>query len=178
MTILDNDPAPTLSVLNETANETDGTASVTVALSGASSGGVSVDVTTQGLVAVAGVDYVSTTATLTWAPDETGDKVFVVPLIDNINVTGPRLVTVSLANARTDAASADGVVVGNGFGVLKIIDDEAPQITEIPGLTSLGLVAVAVGVGVLLRRRLRAFGREPPSQSSPSGSGRGRMAGA
>ena len=169
VTILDNDPTPSLSVLNETANETDGTANVTVTLSGASSGGVSVDVTTQGLVAVAGIDYVSTTATLTWAPDESGDKVFVVPLINNANVTGPRLVTVALVNARTDAASAEGVVVGNGFGVLKIIDDEAPQITEIPGLTPLGLVAVAVGVGVLLRRRLRAFGREPPSQSSPGG---------
>ena len=131
-------------------------ATVTVDLSGASSGGVSVDAETQDQTAVAGIDYVSTSVTLTWAPDETGSKTFVVSLIDDSNVVGPTLVRLVLSNARTNAASAEGVVVIDGIGLLKIIDDEAPQITEIPGLTLAGMMAMAIALGVVLRRRFRA----------------------
>lgn len=126
VSITDNDPAPTLTIQDVTANENDGTATTAVTLSGASSAGVSVDVSTVDFASTAGQDYVSTTATLVWAPDETGAKSFSVPLIDDGDVEGPKIVTLLLSNERTNATSSEGVLVSDGIGTLKIIDDEAP----------------------------------------------------
>ena len=87
---------------------------------------MSVDVSTVDFASTAGQDYVSTTATLVWAPDETGAKSFSVPLIDDGDVEGPKIVTLLLSNERTNATSSEGVLVSDGIGTLKIIDDEAP----------------------------------------------------
>ena len=160
VTILDDDPAPTLSVLDLTVNETDGTASITVTLSGASDVEVSVDASTQDVAAVAGVDYVSTSVTLTWAPTESGDRTFLVPLINDGIVEGPRLVTIVLSNARTSPARPGGAIIADQFGGLKIIDDEAPHITEIPALTWVGMMAMVLALSTLLHLRFRAARRE------------------
>ena len=144
--ITDNDPAPTLTIQDVTANENDGTATTAVTLSGASSAGVSVDVSTVDFASTAGQDYVSTTATLVWAADETGSKFFNVTLIDDGDVEGPKIVTLLLSNERTNATSSEGVLVSDGIGTLKIIDDEAPSITQIPAL---GWPAMLILAGLL-----------------------------
>ena len=162
--VLDDDPAPTMAIGDLTVTETDGTAPVTVVLSGASSGGVRVDVATRQGTATAGVDYVSTTATLTWSPDESGAKVVVVPLIDDGAVEGAEYVEVALTNAATVGASAEGVTVGDSSAVLKIVDDEAPTLTAIPAVDPRGLITLAALVAAaLLWMQRRSPGKNVPS---------------
>jgi chitinase len=77
-TILDNDPAPTLSVNNVSVNEStffSSTATFTVTLSGASSQQVTVNFATANGTATAGSDYTARTGTLTFAPGTTTQTV-------------------------------------------------------------------------------------------------------
>ena len=159
VTILDADPAPRLSVLDKTVNETDGTAEVAVVLTGASNGGVSVKATVLGEDrAIAGLDFVSTTQTLTWAPDETGTKFFSVPLLDDPDIEGSERAVIALSNATTTGPSAEGVVVEVSQAELKIIDDEAPNIDRLPGVLPVGMIALAAVLAVMVAVGFRPKG--------------------
>ena len=151
VTIADADPAPKLAILDKTANETDATTTLTVSLTGSSSGGVSVDVTPSGGTATAGADYTLHTTTLTWAAEESGSKTVTVTLLDDSNIEGAELAIIALFGETTTGPSAEGVVVEDGSGSLKIIDDEAPL--AIPSLTWWGLVAAAFLFAATLVRR-------------------------
>ena len=155
VTIVDNDPAPSLAISDQTANEADGTASVSVTLTGASSGGVSVEASASQGSATPGLDYASTTATLVWAPDEGGSKDLTVSLIDDNTVEGAEFVVVELDNPTTPGQSAEGVTVSDGSSILKIIDDEAPTSTTIPGITPWGLIVLTVLIAASLVWRRR-----------------------
>ena len=93
ITITDDDAEPTLVVSDLTINEsvTGGKATITVALTGASSEEVTVDYATADSTAKAGNDYVATNGTLTWAAEATGSKTFDVTIktddIDEPNET-------------------------------------------------------------------------------------------
>ena len=156
LTIVDDDPAPRLTIWDQTSNEGTGNATVTVNLVGASSGGVSVEVVTAGGTATPGLDYASTSTSVTWAPDESGDKTAAVTLIDDGDVEGAEYVTLQLRNATTSGPSAEGVVVDYDLAVLKIIDDEAPHLTEVPGLSPWGMAVLVAALGGYMALRSRA----------------------
>lgn len=157
VTIADADPAPKLAILDRTANETDATTTVTVSLTGSSSAGVSVDVTPSGGTATPGADYTLPTTTLTWAAEESGSKSVTVTLLDDANIEGAEIALIALVGETTTGPSAEGVVVEDGSGSLKIIDDEAPL--AIPSLTWWGLVAAAfLFAATLLRQGLVRLG--------------------
>ena len=112
-TIIDNDPAPSLTINDSTITEGDnGTSNLTltVNLSGASGKTVTANYTTADGTATAGVDYTATTGTLTFNPGQTSQTI-VIPItgdrLDEIDET----LTVTLNNP-TNATIADGTGVG------------------------------------------------------------------
>ena len=161
VTIVDDDPAPSLAISDQTANEVDGTASVSVTLTGASSGGVSVEAFTSEGSATPGLDYASTTTTLVWAPDEGGSKDLTVSLIDDNEVEGAEFVVVELDNPTTPGPGPEGVTVSDGSAILKIIDDEAPTLTSIPGVAPWGLIVLTVSIAASLVWRRRRPSKLP-----------------
>jgi Calx-beta domain len=117
-TILDNDPAVSLSVNDVSAPESAGTASFTVSLSGVSGKVVTVDYTTADGTATAAADYGSAQGTLVFLPGETSKSVSVALVDDNVVEQDE---TFSLDFSRVvNALLADGQ--GNGT----ILDDDAP----------------------------------------------------
>ena len=159
VTVMNDDTPPALSVADLTVNETDSLAPVTITLSGTSSGAVSVDVFTVEGTATAGLDYTSTTAQLTWAAEENGAKVVMVPLIDDGEVEGAEFLLVVLTNATTTVPGPGGVIVTDGSAVLNIIDDEFQSLIAVPGITQWGLIAVTVllATGLVWARRRPAI---------------------
>ena len=83
-TILDNDPAVSLSVDDISAPESAGTASFTVSLSGVSGKVITVDYTTADGTATAAADYGSAQGTLVFLPGETSKSVSVALVDDNV----------------------------------------------------------------------------------------------
>ena len=125
-----------LAPTNPTVNETDGTAVLTVTLSLASSGTVTVDYATSDIIADAGMDYTATSGTLTFMPGETSKTITITILNDTVyetlerfevslsNPTGAALSTASLANVtivNDDAvptASMADVIVNEDTGTM------------------------------------------------------------
>ena len=152
VTITDDDNAPSLAVANQKIVETAAgaatttSATITVTLTGASSGGVTTTVVTAVSVAAdatttvtssatAAKDYQTTSAVLTWAPDETGDKTFVVKVIDDAIEEDLETVVLVITNTTT-ATSTLGVTVSDNWGLLRIVDDEPAA--KVVGITSDG----------------------------------------
>ncbi len=91
VTINDNDTvtsAVALSAGTYSVNESAGTASIPVVLTGASSGTVSVTYSTADSTALNGTDYTSASGTLTWSAGSTGAKYVTVPLTNEGLSTG------------------------------------------------------------------------------------------
>ncbi|MEQ1860602.1 MAG: Calx-beta domain-containing protein [Chthoniobacteraceae bacterium] len=114
-TIIDDDPAPTLSLVGGSVFEGDAGTQLlvfTVNLNGGSELPVTVDFATQDGTATAGADYAATTVSLTFAPGETSQTVTVDVLGDAI-VEGDETVTGTLSNAvnaTIATASATGTI--------------------------------------------------------------------
>jgi len=113
-------------------NENAGSAIVTVRRGGGSAGTLSVSVATltnavpAATTAVPGIDYIATTNTLIWNPNDVADKTLTVPLIDNQIVDGNRSLNVRLFNPMVNSLPPTNVVVGSGSNsVLTILDDDA-----------------------------------------------------
>ena len=124
VTIVDNDPVPSIAITNTSVNEGDtGTVSavVTVTLSAVSAQTVTVAYATANGTATAGADYVSSSGTLTFAPGVTSLPVTVVvngDTIDEANET----IQVNLTNP-TNAT------IATARGIITIVDDDPPLIS-------------------------------------------------
>jgi hypothetical protein len=112
------------------ANETDGTATITVTRTGSTAGATTVDFTTRNGSAIAGLDYGTTSGTLTFAPGETS-QTFTVPVLDDAQGEGDETVTLFLGTP------SDGAFLGaNNVSTLRInandaVDTTAPKITSV-----------------------------------------------
>ena len=93
------------SAANYQVNENQGTAAITVARSGGSTGSVSVNYATSDGSAAAGSDYTPATGTLTFADGET-TKSFTIPIINDTAVENPETVLLTLSNPTGGAALA------------------------------------------------------------------------
>ena len=127
-----------LAPTNPLVNETDWTVVLTVNLSPASSGTVTVDYATSDITEDAGMDYTATSGTLTFMPGETSKTITIPILNDTVyetverfhvtlsNPTGAALSAASLANviiSSDDAvptASMEDVIVNEDAGTLAL----------------------------------------------------------
>ena len=71
---------------------------ITVVRAGVTNTAVSVDYFTTPGTAVAGLDYVPVTGTLSWAPNDPAAKTFLVPIVDNTSLNTDRTFFVHLTN--------------------------------------------------------------------------------
>ena len=127
-----------LAPVNPTVDETDGTVVLTVNLSPASSGTVTVDYATSDITADAGMDYTATSGTLTFMPSETSKTITIPILNDTVyelterfrvtlsNPTGAALSAASLANVNISSddavptASMEDVIVNEDAGTMTL----------------------------------------------------------
>jgi PKD repeat protein len=125
-TILDNDEAPTLAILDKTITEGDnGTqiATFTVSLSAASAKPITVKYATADGTALAGTDYTATSGAITFAPGETTKTVEVQVLGDTLDEFDETFFLNIL-----DATNA---TIAKTTGVGTIIDNDAPPVLTI-----------------------------------------------
>jgi hypothetical protein len=102
-----------------TYNEADGTATITVMLTGSPTGKVTVDFATSEGTATAGTDYVATSGTLTWQTSEGGtSKSFTITLLDDSFVEWTETVNLTLSNPVNATLGAQDTAV------LDILDDD------------------------------------------------------
>ncbi len=115
--------------------EPDGFAAITVQRVGGTDGTVAVNFTTGDGSAEAGNDYAITSGIFVWADGDGADRVFDVPIVDDVSVEAPETVNLILSNP------AGGAVLGDpSEATLTILDDEV-TVPAIPTLGHLGLVA-------------------------------------
>ena len=121
-TIVDNDPAPVLNITGPaTINETAGTATYTVTLTGNTSLPVTVNYGTANGTATSGTDYTSASGTLTFAVGETS-KTITVPILNDFKVENSENYTISLS-------SPTNATINTGSVTTSIIDDDfAPHV--------------------------------------------------
>ena len=123
VTILDNDPAPTIDVNNATVSEGAGVAVFTVSLSALSGRTISVDYATADNTAIAGLDYTAAgPQTLTFAPGETSKDVW-ISIFDDLLSEGSESFQFNLSNP---VAAALGVATGIGT----ILDNDALPVVD------------------------------------------------
>ena len=109
-TITDDDPAPSLSIDDVTADEGAGTMTFTVSLSSVSGQAVSVGFTTTDGTAVAPDDYTTTSGTLTIAAGSVTGPI-AVTIIDDAEIESAETFTLDLSNA-VNATLSDNQGVG------------------------------------------------------------------
>ena len=115
-TIIDNEGQPSLSINDVTVNESAGTATFTVTLSGPSAGPVTVDFATANGSATAGLDYTGQNGTVTFAPGTTTQTI-TIPILEDTLVEGAETYTVNLINA-------SGATITDNQGLGTIIDND------------------------------------------------------
>ncbi|MBE2220109.1 MAG: protein kinase [Anaerolineae bacterium] len=128
LTVIDTDDIPKLSISDVTVSEADGSAKITVAVSGDNFDTASVDYATAGGTAVAGTDYTTTTGTLTWEKGDTDDQTITIPLLNNQIDQPDRTFVVSLTNA-------ENATIQTGSATVTITDDDAEPTITISDLT-------------------------------------------
>ena len=99
------------------------TTTVLVTLDGYASGGVQVDVTASEGTATAGQDFVASTTTLVWGPNQSGTRSAIVTLTDDGAEEDAETVLLSLSNASSSGAGL-AVVVAVPTSTLTLVDDE------------------------------------------------------
>ena len=135
VTIEDTTDLPTIDVVAQVVNETDGTITITVTRSGSLDRASSVDYQLTDDTALDGVDYATTRGTLEFDAGESS-KTFTVSITDNNSYVGNRNFNVVLDNAVDATINSDSVAI-------TILEDEQP--TEI---SIVGDVVVAEDAGV------------------------------
>jgi uncharacterized repeat protein (TIGR01451 family) len=128
LTILDDDAAPMVDFTTPTYSVSEDagpagvvSATITVTLSAPSGLTVTVDYATGGGTAVAGVDYVTTSGTLTFTPGVVF-QTFTVPITDDLEHEYDETVALDLSDAQ------NATVGGNDPATLVIEDDDAPTV--------------------------------------------------
>ena len=141
-TIVDNDGPqpppglPTLSIFDVAVTEGSGSAVFRVGLNKQSGDVVTVEYATSDGTAAAGLDYTSTSATLTFEPGDTR-KTVAVPVLDDRAVEGNETFTVRLSGPR-NATLRDSEATGT------IRDDDGDETLPPSGLPALAIYDVAV----------------------------------
>jgi YD repeat-containing protein len=154
-TIVDTSlPAITMGAV--TVDETAGTATFNVTMSGASSRTVTVNFATANGTAVAGADYIATSGTLSFAPGETTQSVTVVILDDNLyEGAAPETFLLNLSSPLYAA-------LGTSFVTGSIVDNERAPTLSVSnasateggyavfdlGLSSVSAIATTVGLAL------------------------------
>lgn len=123
LTIFDDDTNIYFSAATYSANEHDGTATISVSRYGCGFcewGPMSVNYATiAGGTASAGSDYTATSGTVSWGAGETDDKVFTITLLNDSLLEGNETIHLELT------APTDGATLGpQNTAVLNIVDDE------------------------------------------------------
>jgi hypothetical protein len=126
--INDNDPLPTVSVLDASALEGAGTMTFTVNLSAASGKTITVNYATSNGTAIAPGDYTTTTGTLTFVPGDTSESILVpiVPDLLDEGVSEAFTVTLSLPS---NVTLADATATGT------ITDDDDPPVVSVNSIS-------------------------------------------
>jgi hypothetical protein len=109
------DDEPRISSGSAYANAWDGFMTFTVSLSAAYDQAVTVNYATQDYTAIAGVNYMATSGTLTFAPGETS-KTITVAIIQNYNPVSTTEFLVNLSGASANALIVGGQGSGTIFG--------------------------------------------------------------
>lgn len=120
VTVQDNDDLPQVVIddvefLESDADEVD--AIFTVTLTGESQPTVYVDFATAGGTAISGVDFQSTTGTLSWGAHDTSARTIAVPVFDDLLREYDETASISLSNPVD-------LVIADGTGSLTIIDED------------------------------------------------------
>ena len=108
-------PPPSISIDDIVVDEAAGTATLTVTLTRAASGGETVDFTTFGSTALAGSDYTADAGTVTFASGET-EKTITISITNDSVYEGSEILEVHLANP-------SGLVISDDIGTITIVDD-------------------------------------------------------
>jgi hypothetical protein len=116
------------------ASESGGSATISIARTGGSSGPVSIGFSTVNGTAIVGADYTFTSGVRTWAAGDTANKTFTVPIINDADAEGNETVTLSLRNP--DGGAVLGIP---RTAVLTIVANDQPA------QTCGGLTATIVG---------------------------------
>jgi hypothetical protein len=130
LTILDDDGTGSIQFTSATytGSEAGGPITITVSRTGGTVGAVTVDyATSPGGTAIAGMDYVATSGTLSWANGEGGTKSFTVTPIPDTLTEGIETVILTLSNP------TGGAVLGSPSTATLLISDS----TIIPVITSI-----------------------------------------
>ena len=114
--------APTLAVRDATVGEADGTVTMTVALSFASTSAVTATYATSAGTATAGSDYTTASATVT-VPANQRTGTFTVAIVDDSASEGPEAFTVTLSSPSGDVA------IAGAAATVTIEDDDASEAT-------------------------------------------------
>lgn len=138
-TIVDNDATPTVSFSEAaySAGESDGTATITAVLSGASGNVVSVDYNT--LNGTAGsADYTSTSGTLTFQPGDL-EETFTVAITEDLVDETDETVILQLSNPVNAGAGADATltIVDNDQAPVASFTGDPFSVTESVGTTTI-----------------------------------------
>jgi hypothetical protein len=117
-TILDDEGVSMIAITDVTIDEDDvaGTASVTLSLSQAAGGDVTVDVATVDGSAIAGEDYLAASGTVTFTAGSLSET-FSVSILNDAFAEGPESLSLALSNVA-------GGVIGDPEAVVAIVDDE------------------------------------------------------
>jgi hypothetical protein len=120
LTIIDDDATPTVAFTGPFTNPETGTATITVSMTGTSSSTVEIDYATSNGTATAGSDYTSASGTLTWTTGQTGNRTFIVSILDDTVDEPNETVNLTLSNPQNCTIS------GTNPGTLTIQDDDDP----------------------------------------------------
>jgi len=135
VTIVDDDPAPVVSVSGTTVSENGGSARFDVSLSAPSGAPTTVAYSTADGSATAGSDYVATSGTLTFAPGETSKSVSVDLVNDAVHEDAESF---SLA-----LSSPVGATLGTAQANANVIDDDPAPVTLPAALPAATIVHAA-----------------------------------
>lgn len=117
-TITNDDAQVAMSIADGSGTEDGGTATFTVTLASPVNSTVTVDYVTTDGTATGGTDYVITSGTLTFAPNDQSETI-TVTLLSDAAFEGDETFTVTLSNPSPTVAIADGTATGT------ILDDDA-----------------------------------------------------
>ena len=142
MTIVDDDPAPTISISDNSSGES-GSGNLVASLSAASEKTITIDYATSDGTATAGDDYTAvSTTTLTFSPGDTSKNIPITVASDNIDEVDETVI-VTLSNPSNvtinDAIGELTITDDDGVPTISIADATIPNETAVPRSITLSL---------------------------------------